>query len=160
MNRFRYENGGLDETDRQLLTLLAGNARLANAELARKVGMSAPAVAERLRRLEEAGIIRGYTLRVDPAAMGRPIAAIIRIRPIPGKLQQVADLLRTLPDLVECDRVTGEDCFVARAHVAEISDLERLIDRIIPYATTNSSVIQSSTVPRRIAGVPLTGEGG
>lgn len=150
MKRLRYENGNLDATDAKLLAALNTDARTSNAELARLVGLSAPSVAERLRRLEEAGVIRGYGLQVDPAALGLPIAAWLRVRPLPGQLRQVADILRGLPEIVECDRITGEDCFLARAHVKSVGDLERLIDAIIPYAMTNTSIIQSSPVERRL----------
>ena len=130
--------------------MLAGDARTTVADLARAVHLSAPSVAERIRRLEEAGIIEGYTLSVSPAALGLPVAAWLRVRPLPGQLQRVAKLLQELPEIVECDRVTGEDCFLARAHVRDVVDLERLIDKIIVNATTNTSIIQSSPVKRRL----------
>lgn len=150
MKRLRYKNGNLDGIDAELLAALAADARTSNAKLARLVGLSAPSVAERLRRLEEAGVIQGYGVRIDPAALGLPISAWLRVRPLPGKLQQVAEILRGLPEVVECDRITGEDCFLARAHVESVGDLERLIDAIIPYAMTNTSIIQSSPVERRL----------
>ncbi|SMF78564.1 transcriptional regulator, AsnC family [Tistlia consotensis] len=140
----------LDPLDRELVRLLAAEARLPLAELARRAGLSAPAVAERVRRLEEAGVIRGYGAEVDPAALGYGVAALVRVRPMPGQLAKVAELLDGFEEVVECDRVTGDDCFVARVNVASIEALETLIDRILPYATTNSSVIQSTPVPRRL----------
>ncbi len=149
MKRLRYQDGTLDATDLRILGALAEDARISVAELARSVGLSAPSVAERIKRLEEAGVIGGYSAQIDPKALGLPIAAWLRIRPIPGQLPRVADLLRRLPEIVECDRVTGEDCFIARAHLASVDDLEQLIDKIIPFATTNTSIIQSSPVRRR-----------
>ena len=149
-NHLRLENTTLDAVDVKLLTALIGNARVSNARLARLVKLSGPSVAERLRRLEEAGVIQGYTVKINPAAFGLPIAAWIRVRPIPGQLQKVADILRALPEVVECDRITGEDCFIARAHVKSVADLERLIDKVIPWAMTNTSIIQSSPVERRL----------
>jgi len=157
MKRLRYENGTIDGTDARILGALAGDARISIAELARTVGLSPPSVSERIRRLEEAGVIDGYTVRINPRALGLPLAAWLRIRPIPGQFQKVAELLRTLPAVVECHRITGEDCFIARAHVRSVEELEGLIDTVIPYATTNTSIIQSSPVPRRlppIAGAP------
>ena len=124
MKRLRYEDSDLDGTDARILRALAANARISVADLARSVGLSAPSVSERLRRLEEAGAIEGYTIAVNPKALGLPIAAWLRIRPIPGQLQKVAEILRGLPDIVECDRITGDDCFVARAHVRSVGDLE------------------------------------
>ncbi|MEM9472024.1 MAG: Lrp/AsnC family transcriptional regulator [Pseudomonadota bacterium] len=154
MKRLRYENGGIDAVDRRLLDALIGNARTSNAELARLVGLSAPSVAERIKRLEEAGVIVGYSATVNPAALGLPIAAWLRIRPIPGELKRVAQILRDLPEIVECDRVTGEDCFIARAHVRSVAALESVIDELISYAMTNTSIIQSSPVERRLPRFP------
>lgn len=150
MKRLRYENGDLDPTDARILEALIGDARISIAELARAVGLSAPSVSERIKRLEEAGVIEGYTLIIDPKALGLPLAACLRVRPVPGQLHKVAEILRKLPEIVECDRVTGDDCFVARAHVRTVDDLEKLIDRLMPYAMTNTSIIQSSTVKRRV----------
>ncbi len=130
------------------------DARASVAVLARLVGLSAPTVSERIARLEDAGVIEGYTLTVSPKALGLPIAAWLRIRPVPGQLQKVAEILRELPEIVECDRITGEDCFIARAHVSSIDALEKLIDQVIPYATTNTSIIQSSPIKRRLPPIP------
>ncbi len=158
MKRLRYEDGPIDPVDRKLLAALIDNARISTAELARTVGLSAPSVAERIRRLEEAGVIEGYTARINPEALGLPISAWLRIRPVPGALGTVAKILQGLPEIVECDRITGEDCFLARAHVPSVTDLEALIDEIIPHAMTNTSIIQSSPVPRRLPPV-LQGDG-
>jgi Lrp/AsnC family leucine-responsive transcriptional regulator len=150
MKRLRYQNGNLDAVDAKLLGALSDNARISIAELARLVPLSAPSVTERIKRLEEAGVIAGYGARISPEALGLPIAAWLRIRPTPGQLSKVAEILRGLPAIVECDRVTGEDCFIARAYVKSVGELEWLIDQIIPYATTNTSIIQSSPVARRL----------
>ena len=154
VKRLRYETGGLDATDALILDALIMDARISIAEIARRVGLSAPSVSERIARLEEAGVIEGYTLAISPKALGLPIAAWLRIRPVPGQLQKLAEILQGLPEIVECDRVTGEDCFIARVHVRSIEDLERLIDQIIPYAMTNSSIIQSSPIKRRLPPIP------
>lgn len=150
MKRLRYENGNIDPVDAKILRALAKDARISTAELARAVGLSAPSVAERVRRLEESGVIEGYSVKINAAALGLPLAAWLRIRPIPGQLQKVAEILQGLPEIIECDRITGEDCFIARAHLRSVGDLERLIDQIIPYAMTNTSIIQSSPVERRL----------
>lgn len=154
MKRLRHENGSLDALDARLLAALVENGRIRVAELARAVGLSAPSVAERIRRLEEAGVIEGYTVKVNPGALGLPLAAWLRIRPIPGQMNRVAEILRSLPQVVECDRITGEDCFIARAHVSSVEALEALIDELISYAMTNTSIIQSSPVPRRLPPLP------
>jgi Lrp/AsnC family transcriptional regulator, leucine-responsive regulatory protein len=149
MKRLRDRNIDLDSVDARILSALAGDARMSVAELARSVSLSAPSVAERVRRLEESGVIEGYAASIDPRALGLTVAAWLRVRPVPGELNAVANILRTMPEIVECDRVTGEDCFVARAHVRSIEDLERLIDQIIPHAMTTTSIIQSTLVKRR-----------
>jgi len=150
MKRLGYENGALDALDTRILKILTSDARTSMADLARAVGMSAPSVTERVRRLEEAGVIKGYMAVVDPTALGLPIAAWLRIRPVPGELARVADILDGVDAIVECDRITGEDCFIAKAHVSGVDELEALIDKIIPYAMTNTSIIQSSPVERRL----------
>ena len=153
MKRLRYPNGRLDATDVRILDALIHDARTRIADLARSVGLSSPSVSERIRRLEEAGVIEGYTLAINPKALGLPVAAWLRIRPIPGQLQKVADILQGLPEIVECDRITGEDCFIARAQIESVEDLEKLIDQVIPYAMTNTSIIQSSPVKRRLPAI-------
>jgi Lrp/AsnC family leucine-responsive transcriptional regulator len=154
MKRLRYENGRLDATDAAILAALVEDGRKTIAELAKIVGLSAPSVSERLRRLEEADVIRGYQAVVDPEGLGLPLAVYIRIRPMPGELRRVAGLVQSLDAIVECDRVTGEDCFIAKAHLRNVAELEALIDELIPYAITNTSVIQSSPVKRRLPTIP------
>lgn len=155
MKRLKYENGALDAVDARIVELLVDNARMSLAEISRKVGLSSPSVADRIRRLEEAGVIGGYTVTVDPRALGLALSAWLRVRPIPGQLRKVAEVLRGLPEIVECDRVTGEDCYIARAHVRSVEDLEALIDELAPYAMTNTAIIQSSPVPRRPPPIPV-----
>ena len=154
MKRLRYENGRLDATDAVILAALVQDGRKTIAELAKLVGLSAPSVSERLRRLEEANVIRGYQAVVDPEGLGLPLAVYIRIRPMPGELRRVAGIVQSLDAIVECDRVTGEDCFIAKAHLRNVAELEALIDELIPYAITNTSVIQSSPVKRRLPTIP------
>lgn len=159
INNLRYKNGLPDEVDGLILQSLVDDARTSTAEIARKVGLSAPSVAERIRRLEEAGVITGYTATIDPRALGLELTAWIRIRPMPGQFHKVAEILRTIPAVVECDRITGEDCFIARAHVRSVAALEGLIDEIIPYAMTNTSLVQSSPVERRLPPIPGAPDG-
>ncbi|HEY4163606.1 MAG TPA: Lrp/AsnC family transcriptional regulator, partial [Dongiaceae bacterium] len=116
--------------------------------------LTAPSIAERLKRLEENGVIQGYAVTIDPAALGLPLAATIRIRPMPGQIKKTAELLQGIAAIVECDRVTGEDCFVAKAHLRSVAELETLIDQINATAMTNTSIIQSSPVPRRMPPLP------
>ena len=139
----------LDDLDRRIVAELYDDARLRVAELGRRVGLSPPAVAERLRRLEEAGVITGYRAVVDPRRLGFGFGVVIRIRPGGRKLALVADILRDTPEVVECHRVTGDDCYIAFAYVRDVEHLERVIDRFTPHGQTTTSIMQSSPVPRR-----------
>jgi Lrp/AsnC family transcriptional regulator, leucine-responsive regulatory protein len=139
----------LDDTGCRLIAELQAEARLSLAELGRRVGLSSPAVAERLSRLETAGVIRGYRAEIDPRALGYALSVVIRIRPAPRELRKVADVARDTPEIVQCDRVTGEDCYVMRAHVRDVEHLEEVIDRFAIYGQTTSSIVQSSPVPAR-----------
>lgn len=154
MNRLPLDSIYLDTTDRQLIALLFENARLKTAELARRIGLSAPSTAERIRRLEDAGIIRGYTITIDAERLGLPLQIYIRVRPVPGQMQNVADILDDTPEVVSCQRITGEDCFVAQAHVTSVQHMEALIDRLTPVSMTNTSIVQSSPVDRRLPAIP------
>jgi Lrp/AsnC family leucine-responsive transcriptional regulator len=127
------------------------------AELGRRVGLSSPAVAERVARLTDDGVIRGFHADVDPRAVGYALSVIIRVRPAPLQLKAVADLARDTPEVVECHRMTGEDCFFVKAHVTSVEHLEEVIDRFAPYGQTTTSVLQTSPVPRRAVELP-TGE--
>lgn len=148
-NNRRIQSPSLDAVDRQILGILAGNARISMADLGRALGMSPQSAADRLRRLEDLGVILGFTAKLDPLALGLAVGAYIRVRPAMGELPRVAALLADIPEIVECDRITGDDCFIAKVFVARIEDLERVIDRLIPYAQTNTSIIQSSPVRHR-----------
>ena len=150
IKRVRYVNVALDALDLAILQTLAQDARTPMRDLAQQVRLSAPSTAERVRRLEEAGVIEGYSVRISPAALGLPVGAYLRIRPMPGELSRVAEILGSLPEIVACDRVTGDDCFIAKALVATVADLETLIDGLLRFATTNTSVIVSETVAQRM----------
>lgn len=139
----------LDDTDRRLIEALDRNARSSTADLARLVGLSPQSTADRIRRLEDLRVIAGFTVKLDPAALGLGIAAYIRVRPAMGELPRVARLLAEIPEIVECDRITGDDCFIAKVFVTRVDDLERVIDRVTPYAQTNTSIVQSTPVVRR-----------
>ena len=143
----------IDEIDIKLLSELQEDARVSNAELGRRVGLSAPAVAERVARLQETGAITGFHAAIDPRALGLTLSAILRIRPAPRELPKVAQLARDTPEVVECHRITGEDCYLLKLHLRAIDDLEELLDRFTPYGLTTTSIIHSSPVPRR--GPPL-----
>ena len=139
----------LDDVNRRILAALADDPRVSTSELARRVGMSAPAVRERVGRLEATGVIRGYRLDVDPAAMGLPVAAWVRVRPGPGQLPKLAALAERVPEVSECHRISGDDCFLVKVHVATIEALEGVLDQFLLHGQTTSSFVVSTPVPPR-----------
>jgi Lrp/AsnC family transcriptional regulator, leucine-responsive regulatory protein len=143
----------LDSTNIALLEQVRSDARVSNAELGRRVGLSAPAVADRLARLEEVGTITGYRAELDPRALGYALSVVVRIRPAPRELKKVAELAQRTPEVVECHRITGDDCYLMRLWVRDVEHLEQVIDRFAPYGQTTTSIVQSSPVPPRT--VPL-----
>jgi Lrp/AsnC family leucine-responsive transcriptional regulator len=145
-----FPNNDIDAIDRRILDALAGDGRMSLKELAQAAGLSSPSAAERLRRLEERGVITAFTIAVDPAALGFPLQAIVRIRPLPGQLHVVERLIQETPEFVECDKVTGDDCFIARLVVPSMGELDAILDRIVERAETNTSMIKASPVKRRL----------
>ena len=144
----------LDDVNLRILTELRDNPRLSMAELARRIGMSAPAATERVQRLQRAGVIVGYHLDIDPAAVGLPVTAFTRVRPMPGSLPKIAELAAELPQVTECYRVTGEDCFIIKLHAPAIDQLEAALDRFLVYGNTTTSIVVSTPVPRRPPPLP------
>jgi Lrp/AsnC family leucine-responsive transcriptional regulator len=138
-----------DPRNVEILRLLSDEPRMGVSELARRVGLSAPAARERLARLEEARVIAGYRLLIDPAALGYPIAAFIRVRPSPGQLGKIAELAQAMPEVVECHRVTGEDCFILKTYLPALEDLDAVLDRFLAFGQTTTSLVQSTPVPPR-----------
>jgi Lrp/AsnC family transcriptional regulator, leucine-responsive regulatory protein len=143
----------LDSTNLRLLEELQADARISHAELGRRVGLSAPSVAERLARLEEGGAIIAYRAEIDARALGYSLSVVLRIRPAPRELRKVAELAQRTSEVVECHRITGDDCYFIRAWVRDVEHLEEVIDRFAPYGQTTTSIVQSSPVPRR--GLPF-----
>ena len=147
-------NGLFDETDLKLLSALQANPRMTMSELARRVGMSSPAVTERVARLEEDGVIASYRLDLNPATFGYPLLAFVRIRPLPGQLAKVADVAKQIPQVTECHRITGEDCFIVKIYLSDVSSLDRILDRFLAHGQTTTSIVQSSPVPPRSLPLP------
>jgi Lrp/AsnC family leucine-responsive transcriptional regulator len=144
----------LDPKGWELLRELQENARLSYAELGRRVGLSKPAVAERVRKLESAGIITGYRAEVDLARVGLPMQAIVRMSVVGDVLGRITSLVRQTPEVLECHRGTGADSFIMKVAVSSVTHLESLIDRLTPYGTTSTAIVLSSPVPRRTVGPP------
>ena len=140
----------LDDIDRRILEILVVDARISLKQLADKIKLSSPSTSERLRRLEERGAIRAFTVDVDPRALGYELQAIVRIRPMPGKLAQVQKMLVDIHELSECDKVTGDDCFIGRLHLRSIEHLDQILDRIADKAETSTAIVKAQPIRRRL----------
>jgi Lrp/AsnC family transcriptional regulator, leucine-responsive regulatory protein len=144
-----YEPKGMDALDLRILAELQVDARVSFAELGRRVGLSAPAVADRVQRLEETGVITGYRAEVDPRALGFPVTVMVRIRPAIRELQRISKIAQEIPQIVECYRMTGDDCFYFTMHLRAVDELEPILDLFTPYGHTTTSLIHTAPVPRR-----------
>jgi Lrp/AsnC family leucine-responsive transcriptional regulator len=149
MNFLRNEGYLADAVDRALIDALTANARRSMRDLAKLVGMSAPSVADQVRRLEDLGLLRGYTVELDLKVMGYPLQALVRVKPLPGQLHLVERMIQEMPECVECDKVTGEDCYILRLCLHSIEQLDPVLDALHDKAETNTSIVKSSPVPRR-----------
>lgn len=150
MNRSRYVSRPVDDIDRAIIGALASNARMTIRELAAQVSLSSPSVAERVRKLEDCGAIASYTIATDLKSIGFNLVAHVTMRAMPGETTRISQLLAASPEIVEADRVTGSDCFVAKAVAKSVEELEALIDRFLPYSSTETAIVQSSPVTRRL----------
>jgi Lrp/AsnC family transcriptional regulator, leucine-responsive regulatory protein len=144
-----------DAVNQRILTEMQCDPRITMSELGRRVGLSAPAVTERVQRLERSGVIAGYRLELNPAALGYPVCAWVRIRPGPGQLRRIAELAATIPEVTECYRITGEDCFIMRVYAGALDEFEAVLDKFLMHGQTTSSIVQSTAVPPR--SLPLPG---
>ncbi|MND79826.1 HTH-type transcriptional regulator LrpC [compost metagenome] len=139
----------MDDIDWKILDRLQSNGRMTYTELARHVHLSVPAVTERVKRLEEVGVIEGYAARVNPVAAGYVISAMLAMTvPQPAKAKFLK-LLGTLPEVLECHHITGADSYIFRVVAASMSDLERLIEKINLYGETRTSIVMSTPIPSR-----------
>ena len=138
----------LDAIDRRIVAELYGDARLRVAELGRRVGLSPPAVAERLRRLTDSGALRIHA-EVEPRALGYAICAIVRVSPSTRDLKLIPEVARQLPQVTECHRITGEDCYFLKLYLRSIEELEPILDHFTPLGRTTTSIVNATPVPRR-----------
>ena len=138
----------LDAIDRRIVDELYGDARLRVAELGRRVGLSPPAVAERLRRLTDSGVLR-VQAEVEPLALGYTICAIVRVSPTTRDLKLIPEVAGQLPQVTECYRITGEDCYFMKLPLRSIDELEPILDRFTPLGRTTTSIVNATPVPRR-----------
>ena len=139
----------LDRIDRRILTELSADGRMSLAELGRRVSLSPPAVAERVGRLERAGVITGYHAAIDPRALGYQLTAIVRVKPAARQLPRVPELAAQIPEVSECLRITGEDCFFIKVHLRSIDELSPLLDRFLQYGSTTTSIVNGAPIPSR-----------
>lgn len=150
MNRSRYVTRPIDATDRAIIAALVINGRITLRELAEKIGMSSPSVTERIHKLEDAGAISSYTTNINPTVFGLGVTAHVRLCVLPGEAKRVEQMLIDTPEIVEADHVTGEDCFVAKLVVTNVQELETVLQRFLPFSSTDTAIVQSSTVARRL----------
>jgi Lrp/AsnC family leucine-responsive transcriptional regulator len=145
----------VDAVGWRILAELQENARMSFTELGRRVGLTPPAVAERVRRLEEAGIISGYRVELDVARLGYPLLAFIRVASRGGQTAaEVRAAVADLPEVLECHHVTGEDCYVLKVAVQSVRHLEALLERVLRFGNTTTSIVISSPLTRRVIGPP------
>lgn len=140
----------MDRTDIRLLKALHDNGRLTVKALSEAVNLSQPSCAERIRRLQERGIIHRFSVILSPRELGYPITALVRVRPLPGELTRVEQLIIDMPEISQCDKVTGDDAFICRLHLRNIEDLDPCLSRISAHATTSTSIVKSSPVSHRL----------
>jgi len=149
----------LDKKDRQILEALQEDARQSLAALGKRIGLSQPAMSERVRKLEEAGVIEGYGARVNLQAVGIGLQAIIRVQTNHAGIAPYTRLFEAMPEVLSADRVTGADCFVVRCAIPTPLDLQRVVDALAAHGSVTTSVVLSTTVNKtvtvRAAPMPL-----
>jgi Lrp/AsnC family transcriptional regulator, leucine-responsive regulatory protein len=139
-----------DEIDKKILKELQEDARTSYAELGRRVGLTTPAVIERVRKLEDAGIITGYRAEINPAKVGQPITAFIRMSITGVDYSHIIEVAEESTEVLECHRGTGEDSFIMKIAVSSVEHLQQVIDRLTPYGITTTTIVLSSPVKRRM----------
>jgi Lrp/AsnC family leucine-responsive transcriptional regulator len=139
----------MDDVDHQIIDLLDQDARTPVAEVARQVGLSAPAVRERVVRLETSGVLVGYRVELDLARLGLPVSAWVRLSPGPGQLSRVIDQVEAIPEVSECHRISGDDCFLIKVHVPDMAALEVVLDQLLVHGRTTTSIIVSTPIAAR-----------
>lgn len=147
---FESSQKSLDDTSWEILKILQEDARIPFKELGKRVGLSSPAVAERVRRLEEAGIINSYRAQLNLEKLGLPITALITLKSFGHNCNEIRSLMRECPEVQTCYRVTGNDHYLLKVVVTSVGHLEELVDRFIPYATVTTSIVLSVPVTGRV----------
>jgi Lrp/AsnC family transcriptional regulator, leucine-responsive regulatory protein len=150
---FEMPEASMDALDRRIVAEMQAAPRLRVAELARRIGLSGPAAADRLRRLEESGTLT-YRAEVSPRALGYSICAIVRISPTGGGLRLIPGIAAEVPNVTECYRITGEDCYFLKVYLRSIDDLEPVLDLFTPHGRTTTSIVHSTPVRPRELPIP------
>lgn len=150
MARFPDTRPALDPTDIAIIEALQDDGRISVSELGRKVGLSQPATSERLKRLEDRGIVKGYRAVIDPAALGLGMMAIIRLRTTHEHIKTCLRQFSEMPQVIEVLRLTGEDCFHLKVIVPSPADLETIVDAIARYGSVTTAIVLRSEEPKRI----------
>lgn len=140
----------IDQIDWKILKEMQENARISFAELGRRVGLTTPAVIERVRKLEDAKIITGYRAQIDTAKVGLPIMAFIRMSIVGIEFTQIIETVNETIEILECHRGTGNDSFIIKVAVSNVEHLQRVIDQLTPYGITTTSIVLSSPVTSRV----------
>lgn len=146
----------IDYTDERILDILVANSRTSFREIARRVKLSAPATIERIAKMQDAGLITGFTVSLDRTAMGLPIQAFLRTATDVGQGPRLLDVIERSPEVEECHKVTGTDSYLVKASLSSMAALEELIERITAVGTANTSMILSSPIPYRLPKIPRT----
>ena len=152
LRRMKPKQIALDKLDWRIIEALQHNARISNTELGKRIGLSQPAVTARIRRLEEQGVIEGYTARINTRLVGRGITAILRLRTTHAEIKRCLSAFDAMPEIVEAHRITGEDCFIVRLVGQEMNELETAIDALAKFGPVTTSIVLASYAPKVIVG--------
>lgn len=151
MKKLTKKDKKLDSLDRALITALHHNARLSIRALSRQIGLSAPGCSERLRHLEDSGVIKGFDIELDAQALGHELQALVRVKPFSGKLQTVEQLLAEMAECIVCYKITGDDSFVCHLYTTSVPHLDLTLRKISSLADTNTSIIK--TIDKKLPGL-------
>ncbi|MGS0896156.1 Lrp/AsnC family transcriptional regulator [Burkholderia stagnalis] len=140
----------LDRLDWRIIEALQAHARVTNTELGKRIGLSQPAVTARIRRLEEQGVIEGYSARINAERVGRDISALIRIQTTHARIAKCLKTFESMPEIIDAHRITGDDCFIVRVAVQRMSRLEAVIDALAVFGPVTTSIVLASYPPKAI----------
>jgi Lrp/AsnC family leucine-responsive transcriptional regulator len=140
----------MDQYNKKILVELQKNARISYTELGNKIGLSGPAVKERVSKMEEQGIIKGYNVKLDLSKLGYSLTAIINFKMNPGNIQRFINKLKCMPEVIECNRITGGDNMIVKVALKETYELEKLINAFIEYGVPTTSIVLSTPIEDRI----------